>query len=174
MENKIEIVKNRDNSDRVVLRASSGMFMLKPDPLSKQEIQKSILTKVSETDAQGSSVIERVLDCQIEGATTSAHRPLLDKLGNVVRDEEGNIVTFVDSKVLMASAKAASVVLKASGLEQPEKEQVQLNRVEIVIITPPAHMMNKEVTREEDAPYHRPMKQPSFAEVESIYTNEPS
>jgi hypothetical protein len=165
-ESEPEAVRNRDGSTRIVKRASSGMFARKADPPSKEEAQAAIVAKVTEVDAEGSSVLERILDNQIVAATASAAQPLLDKLGNVLM-VDGKPVTITDPKVMMASAKAAQVVLRSAGLEQPVKEPVQQNRVEIVIIQPPDNMMNREVI--EDKP-HPPLV-PKFAEVTEIRTN---
>jgi hypothetical protein len=176
-ETKQEIVKNRDGSDRVATRASNGMFTKKPDPLSLEETQKAIITKVTETDAQGSSVLEHILDNQIASATTPAAQPLIDKIGNPVLDAKGNPVLVIDPKVMMASAKSAQVVLKASGLEQPAKKEVPQHRVEIVNITMPPEVLAEIMKRQggviKEYGYKAPLT-PTFAEVVEVRTNEPT
>ncbi len=161
-----EVVKTRNGGKQVVYR-EKGMFSRKPSAPSKEQAQEALVSKLTETDAEGSSVLEKILDNQIAAAVTPAAQPLLDRLGNVVRDSEGNPVMVVDSKVMMASAKASQVVLKSAGLEVPEKQPVLQNRVEIVIIQPPDNMMHKEIV--EDKP--RPPLVPNFAEITEIRTN---
>jgi hypothetical protein len=164
-ESEPEAVRNRDGSTRIVKRASSGMFARKADPPSKEEAQAAITAKVTEVDAEGSSVLERILDNQIAAATTPAAQPVIDKLGNPIL-VDGKPVLVTDPKVMMASAKAAQVVLRSAGLEQPEKQPVFQNKVEIVIIQPP-DLMHKEIVEEKP----RPPLVPHFAEVTEIHTN---
>ncbi len=161
-----EAVKNRDGSERLAFRARSGMFSKRPPAPTREEAQEALVTKLTEVDAEGSSVLERILDNQIAAASTSADQPLCDKFGHPVL-VDGKPLLLTDPKVMMASAKAAQVVLRSAGLEQPIKEPVQQNRVEIVIIQPPDNMMNHEVV--EDKP-HPPLV-PKFAEVTEIHTN---
>ena len=163
-----EIVKDSSGKEKLVLRDSRGMFAKKA-PVTRVEAQEAIVAKVTETDAQGSSVLERILDNQIAAATTPAVQPVFDKEGNVIAEA-------VCPKTMMASAKAAQVVLKAAGLEQAKEEEKQ-HLIKIVDVSMPPETMKLILERQggiikECGPY-QPPKRPSFAEVTDIYTNEP-
>jgi len=113
-----EVVKNRDGTERLAFRAKSGMFSRRPPAPTREEAQEALVTKLTEVDAKGSSVLERILDNQIASAATPAAQPVFDKLGNPIL-VDGKPVLVTEPKVMMASAKAAQVYSAVRGLKLP-------------------------------------------------------
>ncbi len=130
----VEECRNKDGSKRLAVRAPSGMFC-KKETATKEEAAAATLAKLVETDIDGDSHLERILDRAIASATLDPEQPVYDKHGNQVG-------TAIDSRLILASTKAAQLCIRAAGLEQPEKQPVQQNKVSIVNLTLPPEVLD--------------------------------
>lgn len=103
-------------------------------------------------------------------AEHDSRAPVLDKFGNAVmyKNDAGELVPLLtfDAKSAMASAKAAEVLFTriygAPSKSEEEIDALKTQGVKIVVITPPEHMMNKQITEEKP----KPTLKPSFIEGE--------
>lgn len=107
------------------------------------------------------SRINRMVSNIIRNAEMDAVQPIYDKMGNQVG-------TAVDPKIMMASAQNFKEIM-LRGYGAPSKSDEELNamkmqKVSVVIITPPAEFMNKEV--KEDKP--REPLEPAFLDAEIV------
>jgi hypothetical protein len=108
-----------------------------------------------------------MLDNAIKNASMNAERPVFDKLGNQVFNEDGTPLLVVDPKVMMASAQnLKEVMLRAYGAPSKSDEELnamKLQTVKVVIMQHP-EMMDKTVV--EDKPHEKPV--PAFIDAEII------
>jgi hypothetical protein len=158
-------------------RKANGRFAKKsremPSSLEVTRLMRTLLNQ-AETGPDGhiikgsKSRFRKMFDKLLEIATCDFQQPVFDKFGNALVNEDGTPMTQKDAKVMMATVQAfKELMLRAHG-EAPkndaELEALQTQGVKIVIIQPPAEMMNREVI--EDSP--RQALKPAFIEGEFV------
>jgi hypothetical protein len=158
-----ETVKTRDGGTQIVARGAGGMFQKRRDT-TKEEASASALALLTETDAAGDSHLERILSRTIANAVMDPERDVLDKYGNVIGRS-------VDARIMMASAKASSVALKAAGIETPEKAVQTQHLVKIECSVPPevlALILERQGYAMKEETLNRAPLQPSFIDAEIV------
>ena len=158
------------------IRGEKGQFVKQPKTMAKSEDTTRYLRNVlnsAECEAGGKitqksrSHIRKMTLNIIKNAEMDAERPIFDKLGKLVRDGDGKIVTVVDPKIMMASAQNyKEIMLRAYGAPSKSDEELnamKMQSVKIVIIQHP-EMMDKVVV--EDKPHEKPV--PAFLDAEII------
>src|ERR1019366_1552284 len=108
------------------IRGEKGQFVKQPKTMAKSEDTTRYLRNVlnsAECEAGGKitqksrSHIRKMTLNIIKNAEMDAERPIFDKLGKLVRDGDGKIVTVVDPKIMMASAQNyKEIMLRAYGV----------------------------------------------------------
>jgi hypothetical protein len=162
------------------IRGEGGKFVKQPKTMPKSEDMTRYLRNVlnrAEANEDGTitkgskSRISKMTNNIIKNAEMNAERPVFDKLGNIVLDEEGRVVTAVDPKVMMASAQNyKEIMLRAYGTPQKSDEEInalKTQTVKVVILQHP-ELMDKTVYEEKP----KPKLEPAFAEVLDVKTNE--
>ena len=175
----VEMVRNNSKLSKRI-RGEGGKFQKQPKTMPKSEDMTRYLRNVlnrAEANEDGTitkgskSRIHRMTQNILKNAEMDAERPILDKQGNLVLDEDGKPFTAVDPKVMMASAQSyKEIMLRAYGA--PGKSDEELNAmktqtVKIVILQHP-ELMDKNVYEEKP----KPKLEPAFAEVLDVKTNE--
>ena len=158
-------------------RKANGRFAKKsremPSSLEVTRLMRTLLNQ-AETGPDGHIIkgthsrFRKMFDKIFEIATCGFEQPVKDKHGDVIMLPNGQPLTYKDAKMAMASVQAfKELMLRAHG-EAPkndaELEALQTQGVKIVIIQPPAEMMNRTVV--EDKP--RPALKPEFLEGEFV------
>ena len=152
------------------IRGENGKFVRQPKTMPKSEDMTRYIRNVlnrAEANEDGKitrgskSRINRMVSNIIRNAEMDAVQPIYDKMGNQVG-------TAVDPKIMMASAQNFKEIM-LRGYGAPSKSDEELNamkmqKVSVVIITPPAEFMNKEV--KEDKP--REPLEPAFLDAEIV------
>ena len=172
-----EIIKRPEGTFVTMNRGEGGKFVKKartmPKSLDVTRLMRKLLASPvansnGKIDKGAEARIKQMFDNIFEIAATNPNQPLKDKLGNVIYDEEGKVVTYMDAKCAMASVQAfKELMLRAYGMpskSDEEMEALKTQGVKIVIITPPAEMMNQTV--KEDKPRER--LTPAFLDAEII------
>ena len=174
----VEIVKHQGNPDKLTkrVRGEGGKFVKQPKTMPKSEDMTRYLRNLlntAEANADGKITrgsktrIRKMLDNAIKNASMDAERPVFDKLGNQVFNEDGTPLLVVDPKVMMASAQnLKEVMLRAYGAPSKSDEELnamKLQTVKVVIMQHP-EMMDKTVV--EDKPHEKPV--PAFIDAEII------
>ena len=173
-----ELVLHAKSQDFVKAnRKSNGQFAKKtremPSSLEVTRLMRTLLNQ-AETGPDGHimkgahSRFRKMFDKIFEIATCGFEQPAKDKHGNVIMMPDGKPLTYKDAKMAMASVQAFKELMLRSHGEAPkndaELEALQQHGVRIVVIQPPAEMMNRDVI--EDAP--RPALKPAFIEGEFV------
>jgi hypothetical protein len=172
-----EIIKRPEGTFVTMNRGEGGKFVKKartmPKSLDVTRLMRKLLASPvananGKFDKGAESRIKQMFDNIFEIAATNPNQPLQDKFGNVVLDEKGKVVTYMDAKCAMASVQAfKELMLRAYGMpskSDEEMEALKTQGVKIVIITPPAEMMNQTV--KEDKPRERLV--PAFLDAEIV------
>jgi hypothetical protein len=175
----VEMVRNNSKLSKRI-RGEGGKFQKQPKTMPKSEDMTRYLRNVlnrAEANEDGTitkgskSRISKMTNNIIKNAEMNAERPVFDKLGNIVLDEEGRVVTAVDPKVMMASAQNyKEIMLRAYGTPQKSDEEInalKTQTVKVVILQHP-ELMDKTVYEEKP----KPKLEPAFAEVLDVKTNE--
>ena len=158
------------------IRGEKGQFVKQPKTMPKSEDVTRFLRNIlnsAEGEAGGKitqksrSHIRKIALNIIKNAEMDAEQPLRDKLGNLVRDGDGKIVTVVDPKIMMASAQnTKELMLRAYGAPSKSDEELnamKMQSVKVVILQHP-EMMDKNVVV--DRPHEAPV--PTFIDAEII------
>lgn len=157
------------------IRGENGKFVKQPKTMPKSQDMVRYLRNVlnrAEANEDGTitrgskSRISRMVSNIIKNAEMDAERPVFDKLGNPVLDADGKPLKVVDPKVMMAAAQNyKEIMLRAYGAPSKSDEELDALKtlgVKVVVITPPAEFMNKEI--KEDKP--REPIAPAFLDAE--------
>ena len=172
----IEMVRNNSKLSKRI-RGEGGKFVRQPKTMPKSEDMTRYLRNVlnrAEANADGvitkgsKSRIHKMTQNIIKNAEMDAERTVFDKMGNLVLDENCKPVKVVDPKVMMASAQSyKELMLRAYGAPGKSDEELnamKMQKVNVVIITPPAEFMNKEVKEEKP----REALEPAFLDAEIV------
>lgn len=175
----VEMVRNNSKLSKRI-RGEGGKFQKQPKTMPKSEDMTRYLRNVlnrAEANEDGTitrgskSRIHRMTQNIIKNAEMDAERPLTDKLGHLVMDEDGKIVTAVDPKVMMASAQNYKEIMLraygAPGKSDEELDAMKTQTVKVLILKYP-ELMDKNVYEEKP----KPKLEPAFAEVLDVKTNE--
>ena len=152
------------------IRGENGKFVKQPKTMPKSEDMTRYIRNVlnrAEANEDGvvtkgsKSIINRMVKNITKNAMTDAEQPVYDKMGNQVG-------TAVDPKIMMAAAQNFKEIM-LRGYGAPSKSDEELNamkmqKVNVVVIAPPAEFMNKEV--KEDKP--REPAEPAFLDAEMV------
>jgi hypothetical protein len=172
-----ELVLHAKSQDFVKAnRKKNGQFAKKdramPPTREITHLMRTLLNQ-AETGPDGHIVkgsqsrFRKMFNKLFEIATCDFEQPVTDKLGNAVM-VNGKPLTVKDPKIMMAVVQAQKeMMLRAHGdpsKNEAEVEAMQQHGVRIVVIQPPAEMMNRDVV--EDAP--RPALKPAFIEGEFV------
>ncbi len=152
------------------IRGENGKFVKQPKTMPKSEDMtryiRNVLNRAEANDdgvmTKGSkSIINRMVKNITKNAMTDAEQPVYDKMGNQVG-------TAVDPKIMMAAAQNfKEIMLRGYGAPSKSDEEInalKMQKVSVVVITPPAEFMNKEV--KEDKP--REPVEPAFIDAEIV------
>jgi hypothetical protein len=172
MSESLEKVRN-PFSEKTTLKlrdVTTGMFRSRKSLApTKAEAALAITEKLTDVDDQGNSLLEKVLDNLVLNATTSAAQCVYDKLGNLILGADGKPLLVVCPKTMMAISKNADTLLRAAGLDKPEKAEARGHDIKIVMVMPGENMLFPEVR-----PYEaHSAPQPAWIEGEFTETNEP-
>ena len=152
------------------IRGENGKFVRQPKTMPKSEDMtryiRNVLNRAEANDdgviTKGSkSIINRMVKNITKNAMTDAEQPVYDKMGNQVG-------TAVDPKIMMAAAQNFKEIM-LRGYGAPSKSDEELNAmktqsVKVIVIQPPAEMVNREVI--EDKP--REKLEPAFLDAEIV------
>jgi cellobiose-specific phosphotransferase system component IIB len=175
---KLEMVRHM-GTDKLTkrIRGEDGKYKKQPKTMPKSEDMTRYLRNVlnrAEANADGTitrgskSRISRMISNIIKNAEMDAEQPARDRLGNPLTDEDGKVIKVVDPKIMMASAQnLKELMLRAYGAPGKSDEELnamKMQKVNVVIITPPAEFMNKEVKEEKP----REQIEPAFLDAEIV------
>ena len=173
-----EIIKRPTGEFVTMNRGAGGQFVKKARTMPKSfdvtRLMRTLLsTPVANSDGKmdkgAKTRFVKMFESVYTIVTTDPNQPVRDKLGNVMYDSEtGKPVTMYDAKIAMASIQGfKELMLRAYGMPSKSDEEMDAMKtqgVKIVVITPPAEMMNQTV--KEDKPRERLV--PAFIEGEVV------
>jgi hypothetical protein len=169
----------RNDAPLKVIRGPKGTFCKQKTTMPKtQDVTRLLRNLMAQAEAgpdgkmrHGDKTrIRKMFDNIVSIASMPAEQPLFHKLtGEPMLDTAGRVVTVKDAKSAMASVQAfKELTARIYGQYAKSDEEIDALKtqgVKIVVISPPAEMMNREV--KEDKPRPAPTT-PAFAEVMEI------